>query len=119
MRGADSISSLPSLQLRNSTTHEDNDNNNNTTSTNSNPSNDDNTHNGDESLDLGRSGGGRGGSGSGGGRRPPGSKNKPKPLIVIWSHVLEIINPFFVGVERLKIQHPNRTRAKNGQFFSL
>ncbi|EXB65277.1 hypothetical protein L484_025356 [Morus notabilis] len=101
MRGVDSISSPPSLQLRNSTTDEDNDSNNNTTPTNSSPRDDDNnTHDGDESIDPGSSGGG--GSGSGGGRRPrgrpPGSKNKPKPPIVITkespnalrSHVLEI-----------------------------
>lgn len=98
MRGVESISSPPSLQLRNSTAEEDiNDNNTATTPTNSSPRDDDN--NADESVDPGSS---AGTSGGGGGRRPrgrpPGSKNKPRPPIVITkespnalrSHVLEI-----------------------------
>lgn len=102
MRGVDSISSPPSLQLRNSTTDEDNDNTTTATPTNSSPRDNDN-NNADESLDPGSSAGASGGTGSsGGGRRPrgrpAGSKNKPKPPVVVAkespnalrSHVLEI-----------------------------
>ncbi|KAF3433664.1 hypothetical protein FNV43_RR24767 [Rhamnella rubrinervis] len=106
MRGVDSMSSPPSLQLRN-TDEEDNNNNTPTNSSNSNQNaipqnqnqleeedsrdNDTNNTGGNESVEPGSSNRRPRG-------RPPGSKNKSKPPIVITkespnalrSHVLEI-----------------------------
>ncbi|OIV91966.1 hypothetical protein TanjilG_29333 [Lupinus angustifolius] len=112
MRQTDSISSSPSLQLRREQEFMDNTNTNinnspptNSSNSNTNP----NTTEDDESRDTGLEGGddqnpvnqddGNPGSSSRRPRgRPPGSKNKPKPPIVITkespnalrSHVLEI-----------------------------
>ncbi|KAE9591279.1 hypothetical protein Lal_00038510 [Lupinus albus] len=113
MRQTDSISSSPSLQQRRE--QEFMDNNNNTNTNNSPPTNSSNSNTNpnttedDESRDTGHEGGddqnignhddGNPGSSSRRPRgRPPGSKNKPKPPIVITkespnalrSHVLEI-----------------------------
>lgn len=106
MRGVDSMSSPPSLQLRN-TDEEDNNNNTPTNSSNSNQNatpqkqnqleeedsrdNDTNNTGGNESVEPGSSNRRPRG-------RPPGSKNKSKPPIVVTkespnalrSHVLEI-----------------------------
>ena len=115
MRPTDSISPPPSLQLRreqefmDNNTNTNTNNNNNSTPTNSSNSNTNANTEEDESRDTGGGGGedhnpsepGSGGGGSSGRRprgRPPGSKNKPKPPIVITkespnalrSHVLEI-----------------------------
>ncbi|KAK7290150.1 hypothetical protein RIF29_04369 [Crotalaria pallida] len=116
MRHADSISSPPSLQLRREQEFMDNTNNNNNNNNNSPPTNSSNSNTNqntedDESRDTGREAGndqnpgsqdaGEPGSSSRRPRgRPPGSKNKPKPPIVITkespnalrSHVLEISN---------------------------
>lgn len=113
MRHTDSISSSPSLQLRREREFMDNTNTTNnsppTNSSNSNTNANTNTTEDDESRDTAREGGddqntgnqdaAEPGSSSRRPRgRPPGSKNKPKPPIVITkespnalrSHVLEI-----------------------------
>lgn len=112
MRGTDSMSSPPSLQLRN-TNEEDNHHNDNTTPTNSGNTSQnaavqkqqsqqlddedsrDNNYDREADAEPGSSGSNRRSRG-----RPPGSKNRPKPPIVVTkespnalrSHVLEISN---------------------------
>lgn len=111
MRATDSISASPSVHLRREQEFLDTPTNNNNTPTNSSNSNTNPNTEEDESRDTGAAAGARGddnnpadpasGPGSSGKRprgRPPGSKNKPKPPVVITkespnalrSHVLEI-----------------------------